>query len=424
MNALRRYFERNSQEISEDGVLRAVGVCLAITHVLSFLSWKINYGGLEKILSEGQRFVCWPFFEACDQIRFLSPGGVAAVLWVYLACSVLVLGLFAWKGKGGIAYAGLCLLTLFKLFILIQDYRLRLNQHYMSLFSTIVFLFLPDKRRLFQYQLAFFYFWAGTLKLDHEWLSGEALYRKEHLWVPDALIPASCVYVAVLELVIVWGIFSRNRWVFWSTFAQLVLFHIYSFPIVGFFYPLLMFALLSIFPLTRLEETGVLGKWGFPAPAASTPRPLMPGDFLRGREKKSTYAWLGFFSLLQIVPYLFPGDSAVTGEGRLFALHMFDARVQCEAKVTYKGKDGEAKTRDITIPGDAGRMRCDPLIYWNMARNYCRQGEKKGKVPELDLAMSARRATDAEMRPVVDVKNFCMNPPTYELFWPNEWILK
>ena len=65
-------------------------------------------------------------------------------------------------------------------------------------------------------------------------------------------MPASCVYVVVLETTLIFGLYARRNWIFYATLAQLVAFHIFSWPIVGFWYPTLMFCLLSILPLMRL----------------------------------------------------------------------------------------------------------------------------------------------------------------------------
>ena len=108
------------------------------------------------------------------------------------------------------------------------------------------------------------------------------------LWVPAFLVPVACAYVIVLESVLVFGLFSRRRWLFWGTLAQLLLFHVISYPVVGFFYPALMAALLSIFPLARLVGRESEG----PSLAALG----------RGLEPIPTYALLAGFSALQLVP--------------------------------------------------------------------------------------------------------------------------
>ena len=58
----------------------------------------------------------------------------------------------------------------------------------------------------------------------------------------------------MLEMVIIFGVYARKNWIFWATLGQLAVFHIYSWPIVGYYYPMLMFGLCSIFALARLLD--------------------------------------------------------------------------------------------------------------------------------------------------------------------------
>src|SRR6267142_2687052 len=98
-----------------------------------------------------------------------------------------------------------------------------------------------------------FYFWAGTLKLNWEWVSGAGLYSP--MWPFSGMgVVVACVYVIVLELGVTWGLLARRAWIFWTALAQFLVFHALSWQVVGFFYPLLMFAILAIFPLRRLVE--------------------------------------------------------------------------------------------------------------------------------------------------------------------------
>ena len=276
------------------------------------------------------------------------PRGSRRALWGYLTLAAAALLLFTRRWTAPAAYLALLILELVKILIIVQDYRLRLNQHYMAFFVALAFLLFPAKRRTLQYLIVLFYFWAGTIKLNREWLSGASLYRREFLWLPDSLVPAACAYVVVLETILVFGLLARRPWIFWATLAQLALFHVMSWPIVGFFYPSLMFSILGIFALSRIFS------------AEPEERPSL-ARIERGLERRSTYALLAGFSLLQVVPYAFPGDSAITGEGRLFALHMFDAQVVCESHVTFHDvQGGSRRVRLTTGPGiRAGPLRPD-----------------------------------------------------------------
>ena len=407
MFGLGGFFRRNVEEIRADWVLRVYGSLLAFVHVLTFVHW-YRGGVLRRILAVSVVPICWPFFEECYRFRVLGPSEIDVLLWGYLTLAIAAFLLFMRRWTSGAAYFGLITLELVKIAVIVQDYRLRLNQHYMAFFVALAFLLFPAKRRVLQYLVILFYFWAGTLKLNREWLSGAALYRQEFLWLPQWLVPAACAYVVVLETTLVFGLLARRAWIFWATLAQLALFHAMSWSIVGFFYPILMFTLLAIFPLSRL--------WSVEAERPSFAR------IERGLELKSTYALLSVFSVLQLVPYAFPGDPAITGEGRLFALHMFDARVACEAHLTLH--DTQGGTRLVQIVTDRGpvRSRCDPIMHFNVARAFCREGAASGGWTDLDLVLQSRRATELALRPVIQIERFCAANPTYDIWRPNPWI--
>lgn len=407
MSIVRRYFDLQITEITKDKALRLYGVFVAAGQVLTFWSWHVS--GVVNLLSNEVEPLCWPFFENCFRYRILSYDEVKLLLFLFGFVSAIGVLLFLSKRLCGAAYWWLILLNVFKTLIYIQDYRLRLNQHYMLYFVTFVFLFLPGKRRLLRYTLVLFYVWASVLKLNVEWLSGSALYAKP-LWIPDALIPASCIYAVTLEAVIVWGILSARKWVYWSTFFQLCLFHLVSWPVVGFFYPMLMFALLAIFPLTYFISE--------PREPKSLFAPL-----IRGKEPRMTYVFIAFFSFLQLIPFLMPGDSKVTGEGRLFSLHMFDALVVCDGAITLKFKDGTKQ--ELPIPTkEVPRIKCDPIVNFSRAKRLCAEFEDNPVFADLDLSYRARRGHEETMRLLVDVKDFCSQNLSYDLFRPNDWILK
>lgn len=402
------YLRRQIDEIASDRALRLYGCFLSSGHVLGVFWWIGS--GHHRDLGRGGRPLCWPFFETCFEYRFLD---AAQVFWVFVAFGLAAaIGalLFLIPRLITTAYLWQIGLNLLKALILFQDFRLRMNQHYMLFFVTVVFLFLPGKRTLLRYTLVMFYVWAATLKFNAEWISGAALYRKP-LFVPESLIPAACVYVVVLEAIIVWGVLSDRRIVYWIALAQLCLFHIVSWPVVGFFYPLLMLGLLSIFPLTYF--TGVERRL--------EPRNLL-GALLRGRERGSAYAFIACFSALQCVPHLMPGDASLTGEGRLFALHMFDARVRCEGSITLRFEDGTSRSLNLPLR-EAFRIKCDPLVNLSFAKSQCRVHAGGGLV-RLDLTYSAARAHEGRMRRLVHIEDLCSQDLSYDMWRSNPWIIK
>jgi hypothetical protein len=389
---------RQIEEIAADPALRIYGVALITTHLLTAF-WLMHHD-LASMVAAGEDAFCWPLLPHCEMLRVLSAEQLRIAFGAYVAVALVSALAFVRAKDTVYGYAGLLLLTVFKLAVIALDFRLRRNQHYMAFAASGVFLFIPNKRATLQLLLVLFYFWAGTLKLNWEWLSGAALYQPLWLFTGRGVILA-CAYVIALELVIVWGLLARDRRVFWASFAQVFVFHVFSWAVVGFFYPLLMFGLLAIFPLVRF----------IPIPTGAETR----------RFPRAALAVAVVFSLMQLSTHLYPGDTAITGEGRLFALHMFDARVVCEATATFEFPDGRRIDADFEL--ESARTACDPIMIHGVARNLCRKRDA-GQLPivDLDLKLLARRATDEALQPVIEIENFCANQPRYDAFLHNDWI--
>jgi hypothetical protein len=394
-------------EIERDDVLRWYGVAMAFLHVVTYLYW-IDQRIVTFVSAQAEP-ICWPLVPACENIRVLSAAGVTLLLRAYFGAAIGAGLLFAVRGLVAWAYAGLVLVNVLKLAVMLLDYRLRMNQHYMGFFATFAYLLVPGKRDALRVLVTLFYVWAGTLKLNWEWISGAGLYRPMWPFSGPGVIVA-CVYVIVLELGVAWGLLARRAWIFWAAFAQFLVFHALSWQVVGFFYPLLMFAILSIFPLSRLVEP------------PDRPEGLLVALW-RGREAWTVYAVAALFSLLQLIPYAFPGDRALTGQGRLYALHMFDARATCAGWADLHNTDGTTTRRDLKLALDT-RIACDPIVYFNRARNLCRQRDA-GRVAfeDLDLFLSARRSSEGELKRVIATKGFCAKHERYDPFRHNAWIL-
>ena|SRR5436190_2731661 len=388
------WLSRQIDEIRADRALTFYGAALALANVFTCYQWQYRTG-VPQMIGSGATPLCWPFWENCHAV--LSVSGVNRTLWLYLLLSIVAVAAFLSR-RVGTAYVLLFAVNVFRLIVMAQDYRLRANQHYMLNWAVFAFLIVPGKRALLHHVLASLYFWAGMLKLDWEWLSGAALYSQG--WIPTALVPASCVYVVLLETTLVFGIYARRSWIFWGTLAQLAAFHVVSWPIVGFWYPLLMFCLLAIVPLARL-----------------LPRPERDPSGVRVLQTAALIS----LAALQFVPRLFPGDSAITGEGRVFALHMFDALIECDASMTYRFDDGTARTvmleQTKRLPH---RSRCDPIVYFDLAKNACRA--LPPHVGDFDLALRSKHSIEPGYHDVIAVSGFCGTDPHYDMWRHNAWI--
>jgi hypothetical protein len=361
-------------------------------------------------LVTGEDCVCWPFWSGCEDVRArLSPAVATALVAAYIASGAVACALFLLT-RVRAAVATFVGATVLAAAIYALDYRLRMNQTYMLSWAVLAFLVAPRKAEVLQALVALFYVWAGTLKLNREWVSGAALYEQP-LFVPRALTSEACVYVLVLELLFVWGLFApstRGNKVRWAVYGQLVLFHAVSWKVVGYFYPLLMLGLTAIYPTVWLLRPDRALTWAMLRDEPSVRRAVVGAAAV--------------FSAFQLVPHFFPGDTAVTGEGRLFALHMFDARVECEGGATLRTRAGPVARAVLISDGSDVRTRCDPIVLAAQAARLCRLTASRSPPPFVDVAIDAKRSTDDAMQPLIHVADFCHQDVSYSPWHHNAWI--
>ena len=400
-----RWWRRRIELIASSTTLRLYGACLAGIHLLTFVYWGAN-GFAARILADRSP-VCWPFFEDCTDAHVLSKRGVVILLWVYGIGAGITVFAFV-RRRVGVAYALLAAVNLVKGTLFILDYRFMGNYHYMPFIITAVYLTWPRPDRTIAFMLVAFYVSAGALKLDKEWLSGAALIAPT--WLSGKLLELGCAYVVVLELVLVFGLLARDPRIRWLTFAQLAMFHGYSWHVVGFFYPCVMGLLLAYFPL-RWREV-----------------PDEEGLFTRltsGRAGWYAYTVLALYAAAQVAPKLFPGDSAITGEGRIFAINMMDARVECDHIELARTTTGSISTIKETSERktEVGiRIKCDPIRFWNIAHRLCDEHEELGDDVRVDAYLSSRRTTDPEYHSVFAVEDFCRRAPHFDVWQHNAWL--
>jgi len=393
-------------EIRQDPALRFYGCALALTHAVTMLFWRQQ--SVISFLGRGTEAICWPLIRGCETLRALTVQQLAWGLRGYFAAAILVAALFLIPRRVRLACLGLAGLSVFLLVFALLDFRLRANQHYMVLWISAVFLLLPSKRDAIRVLLVLFYLWASTLKLNAEWISGAALPVADWI-IPASLASAACVYLIVLEAGMSWGLLARPGWIFWGALAQFYLFHAVSWQQVGFYFPMVMFLLLSAFPLIRLGPGGKEGA-------------SVLSRLVRGQLRPSTYAAMVGFSLLQLPPHLIPGDAALTGEGRSYALHMVDAGVRCRGWAVVRRGDGSSF--EVDLHGKTVlRIACDPIVIAERARNLCegRSRFASGAV-DLDLHLVAGRSGKGALHTIIDLPGFCAREVRYNPFGRNDWI--
>jgi hypothetical protein len=115
---------------------------------------------------------------------------------------------------------------------------------------------------------------------------------------------------------------------------------------------------------------------------------------------------------------LYPSDVALTGEGRMFAVNMLDAKSECSLlEITTRGNVHTERAR--LAPGLGVRIRCEPLVYFDLAQGACRDFDDGS---DLDLALVGRRTTDTWFRSLVSAPNLCSRHLDYAVFHHNDWI--
>ena len=391
----------NVSEIESDPALLRYGAALSFAYLVTAV-FMLAHDRFASMMSRPLEAVCWPYFESCWKYRALSNLGIRLLVIALGLLSVAAMVAFL-RRKARFGYYALAGTVGLHALMIAQDFRNTQNQYYMLLWTVLAYLFWPRKRSTLHYLIASFYFWAGRLKLNPQWLSGQGLYNPL-LFIPDSLRSAACGYAVFLEMAMIWGLVSRNRAWFWATLAQLLAFHIVSYSQIGPYYPVLMLVILMIYPLARVAP--VEGEWG-----AHWRR--LPGWSL---------ALIAVFAFFQLYPSLASRDRAFSGTGRTFALNMFEARYDCDVRWVEHRRDGRELTSAIReeLPD---RLRCEPIYYYEKTLNRCREAAHDASFEGLDFEMDIALRGERPLRPLARVSGFCSHPPGFNLFLPNSWIV-
>ena len=392
MSKVFQFFRSQWLEIDANYALRYYGFFLTCVHFATYLFWKGDTFDLKKIFDSEP--VCWAIYQNCAWARpFLFE--YVDVLISFYFFSALAVSLFFLFKKTKLGYWGLFALTGFKFLIFIHDYRLMGNYHYMPFIATLFYLLVPNKMQFGKLIIVGFYLGAGIIKFNTDWLSGMALVRNPI--ISGKLLEWSCAYVILLEICFSFLLLSRNKIVFWTVFAQFVIFHLFSFHIVGYFYPTIMFCLLTLFVLDKIYlQTSLL---------VNSP-PI--------KSKKIGIFALVFFAVAQVYPAVFHPDSAVTGEGRILSLNMLDGRAICENKLILRYKFGSIE-ESINLNRYGIRVQCDPVIYYYELKSICQKLKSEESFTDLDFSLYGKRVTDSSWLSEFQVTNFCKQPP--KLSW-------
>lgn len=323
--------------------------------------------------------ICWTFVPGCRAlIPFYQNFGMAIFIG-YALISAVSLIFFA-NRKVAVGYSFFVLAIVIKFAIQIYDYRFMGNYHYMVNIVSLLFLFATNKSHLIRLFIVLFYIGAGVIKFNADWLSGEALMRPS--WISGKLLEFALAYVIFMELFISQLLLSK-KWRDWAL-AAIVMFHIFSYPVVLWFYPVTMLLLLTIFILDRQDFS-------------------LAAVFKR----RDSLIFVTVFAICQIYPMVFVKDPAITGEGRLLSLNMLDARATCVTYLETENLPGRLSFGEVNLRLGR-RLLCDPLVYIESLKNMC-ETAPTGK--NRRFALLSRPSTELQSAGFYNFAGFCEKPP-------------
>ena len=401
------YIKNQFNEINNDRRLQVYGSIVSLTMVWTWMLWTEKHVGAQ--LANKDSILCWPFLQGCEPFLISNQTLIAIMLNSLLVLGLLSFGLFLYKRTLKIALGVFLAVHLIKLTLFWQSYRLMGNYHFMEFLVAFSFLFIPNKIATIRVLIVGFYVSAGSIKFNTEWFSAAAMPQS---WIDSGLpgmvnelglMPISNAYAVFLEMVVSILLLSRNRYVFWFAFLQYLAFHAFSWQIVGYFYPMVMTCLIMIFPISQHFKQHI-------------PFRL---------QSRFAYAFLAIFFISQAYPKFLPGDQAITGEGRITALNMFDANAQCHSSLLINFKNEtieELESRKSLRMGI--RIGCEPYVYFDRAKKICKSHQDNPSFQGVSLSLNSRQMSDQRYTQLVNIKNICSKSISYNSFFLNDWINK
>lgn len=360
---------------------------LSFAHLVTAIRWYgFSIWGLYDNTSI--KAACYPFFPQCLKISFDEPYLIKYLLIVYIALSALFFIPLLLK-RNRIAMFVFLLLFAIKTFIFISRYNIMGNYHIMHLSLIVGILLCYGESALYRIIVVLQYFFAGLLKINIEWLSGAAMVSYPRI-LPEFLFGPTLVYVVVLELVLIWGLLSQNHLLRRLTLLQLVIFHGYSYFIVGYFYPAVMLGILL--PVLIEEWYSLKINWSF--------------DF-KNKIFYPCYAFILLIIIWNSASKFGSHDPAKDGQVRYFSLNMLDAKTKCNLKLIEVFPDKTVKTLNIPTLASAIRVWCDPVIYEGYLKKLCDDPEFKKSNSKLNFHLETRRYTEGKFESVRETKDVC-----------------
>ncbi|WKA26406.1 hypothetical protein [Bradyrhizobium roseum] len=380
------------EEIATDVTLKWLSGAILLGFLVTFSTW-MNSALTTVQAVKNSTYLCWPFFQSCKNLIFLSsfPEGYSQAVFYMILFGLIASASYAiYLGRWMYVHLAILFLFFAKIYLLLISYGFKGNYEYYHNFFCFTFLFCANKKFFAQLGLVFFYFLSTAGKIHPSWLLGQYFTAlKEGLPIfPFGTEALMTNLVIAMEMVGCWFLFSRNPLIQRSVFAFFVAFHLYSGTLVGYRYPSIVMPPLLI----------LFGPW-FQAPER------VPVD------RRSAPGWLSMICLvvLQLIPHMIRGDEKLTLEGNFYGLYMFEANHQCYGSISRDGKPV------LTFAEVDAVSRCDPYDLWFRAKHrYCAGLSAK-------YGMILNHSINGEpFREIVNEPDVCTL--VYHPFSRNSWI--
>ncbi len=345
-------------------------------------------------------YLCWPHWKNCSDYYFfdLFPESyTGSIFFVGLLCLIFLSYKFLYKKEYTKLHLMMLLLFFIKFFgVFFMSFRVAWNYDYYDLAFTFVVLFLSHKIFFLRLVFVLLYFIAAPLKFDESWILAKyfSSLRLGLPLFPDFLAPLFTNFVIFLQIIGTWLLLSSKNRIQSIAYLFFLLFHVYSWFLVGFRY------LLTTIPILHLLfSEGNLPKFAFP-------------------KEKKVLAWIIFMIILffsQVwVMTGFSGDRKLTLEGNRYSLYMFEANHQCASKITYTDKNGKDWSYEYT--SNHAMRRCSPYTIWFFIAHQCKKYNNEINV----LWTYDHSVNGSPFYRIVDQSDSCKLE--YKPFSRNEWI--
>ncbi len=345
-------------------------------------------------------YLCWPHWTNCSDYYFFDLFPVSYtgnIFFVGLLCLIFLSYKFLYKKEYTKLHLMLLLLFCIKFFwVFFLSYKTAWNYDYYDLAFLFVVLFLSHKVFFLRLVFVLLYFIAAPLKFDESWILAKyfSTLKLGLPLFPESLAPLFTNFVIFLQIIGTWLLLSSKNRIQSVAYLFFLLFHVYSWFLVGFRY------LLTTIPILHLLfSEGNLPKFAFP------------------KEKKVVF-WILFVLSLFVsqvwVMTWFSADRKLTLEGNRYSLYMFEANHQCVTNIAFRDPDGKEWT--FSHSSHQAMRRCSPYTVWFFIANQCKKYNNTIQVRwTYDHSVNG-----SPFYRIVDQNDSCKLD--YKAFSRNEWI--